>query len=155
VDRRGHGQHRRRPRRIDVQARVRNQGQRPYPAGSRRAARSCRQHPGSGAGDGPGLEPAETVSMQQQLVVLGATGTIGRNTLDVVRRNPERLRVLALSAHRDAAGLLALCREFRPDFAALADADAASELIAGLRAAGLATEVLTGADGVVQLAALP
>jgi 1-deoxy-D-xylulose-5-phosphate reductoisomerase len=61
----------------------------------------------------------------QQLVVLGATGTIGRNTLDVVRRNPDRLRVLGLSAHRDVDGLLTLCAEFRPPRAALADAAAA------------------------------
>jgi 1-deoxy-D-xylulose-5-phosphate reductoisomerase len=57
----------------------------------------------------------------QQLVVLGATGTIGRNTLDIVRRHPQRLATLALTAHRDVDGMQQLCAEFRPRFAAMAD----------------------------------
>jgi 1-deoxy-D-xylulose-5-phosphate reductoisomerase len=89
----------------------------------------------------------------QQLVVLGATGTIGRNTLDVVRRNPDRLRVLGLSAHRDVDGLLTLCAEFRPPRAALADAAAALQLRSRLQDAGVPTQVLAGADGVAELAA--
>ncbi|MFA5939404.1 MAG: 1-deoxy-D-xylulose-5-phosphate reductoisomerase [Sinimarinibacterium sp.] len=93
--------------------------------------------------------------MPQQLVVLGATGTIGRNTLDVVRRNAERIRVLALTAHRDTQGLLELCCEFRPDYAALADPQAAGVLAREVASAGLSTEVLAGADGVAQVAALP
>jgi 1-deoxy-D-xylulose-5-phosphate reductoisomerase len=72
----------------------------------------------------------------QQLVVLGATGTIGRNTLDVVRRNPDRLHVLGLSAHRDADGLFELCIEFRPARAALADPTAAQQLRSRLRSVG-------------------
>jgi 1-deoxy-D-xylulose-5-phosphate reductoisomerase len=89
----------------------------------------------------------------QQLVVLGATGTIGRNTLDVVRRNPGRLRVLGLSAYRDVDGLFELCAEFRPDCAALADAGAARRLAERLRSAGLPTQLLAGAEGVAELAA--
>ncbi|MGH8441750.1 MAG: 1-deoxy-D-xylulose-5-phosphate reductoisomerase, partial [Nevskiaceae bacterium] len=46
--------------------------------------------------------------------MLGATGTVGRNTLDVAGRHPGRLRVHALTAQRDAAGLLALCQQHRP-----------------------------------------
>ena len=61
----------------------------------------------------------------KNLVVLGATGTVGRNTLDVARRHPDQLRVLALSAHRDAAGLAELCAEFSPRYAVLADPQAA------------------------------
>ncbi len=89
----------------------------------------------------------------QQLVVLGATGTIGRNTLDVVRRNPQRLRVCGLSAHRDVDGLFALCVEFRPDRAAMADAQAAATLRQRLQAAGVDTQVLPGPGGVNELAA--
>ncbi|MDP9140182.1 MAG: 1-deoxy-D-xylulose-5-phosphate reductoisomerase [Pseudomonadota bacterium] len=91
----------------------------------------------------------------QQLVVLGATGTIGRNTLDVVRRNPERLKVLALSAQRDVDGLFAQCQEFRPAYAALADESAAANLRSKLKAAALNTEVLAGADAAASLAVLP
>ena len=89
----------------------------------------------------------------QGLVVLGATGSIGRNTLDVVRRNPERLRVLGLSAQRDVAGLHAQCVEFRPRHAVLADAAAAAELRERLRADGIDTRVGDGAEALAELAA--
>ena len=52
------------------------------------------------------------MSVRQRLVVLGATGSVGRSTLDVASRHPDKLEVWALSAHRDAAGLLSLCRQF-------------------------------------------
>ncbi len=93
--------------------------------------------------------------MPQRLVVLGATGTIGRNTLDVVRHNPERLSVLGLSANRDVDGLLALCLEFRPAVAAMADASAADRLRQRLGDAGVVTEVLGGENAIATLAALP
>ena len=53
------------------------------------------------------------------LAVLGATGSIGASTLDVVSAHPERYRVLALSAHGSADALLGLCRVHRPRFAVL------------------------------------
>ncbi|WP_043114730.1 1-deoxy-D-xylulose-5-phosphate reductoisomerase [Solimonas soli] len=90
----------------------------------------------------------------QQLVVLGATGTIGRNTLDLVRRHPQRLQALALTANRDVDALAALCVEFRPRYAALADAGAAQALRARLaNEAGLRTEVRAGAAALAELAA--
>ncbi|HET8881565.1 MAG TPA: 1-deoxy-D-xylulose-5-phosphate reductoisomerase [Solimonas sp.] len=88
----------------------------------------------------------------QQLVILGATGTIGRNTLDLVRRHPQRLQAFALTAHRDVDGMAALCAEFRPRYAAMADAAAAAEL---RRRLGSATEVLDGAAALNELAAHP
>ncbi|NGY03559.1 1-deoxy-D-xylulose-5-phosphate reductoisomerase [Solimonas terrae] len=88
----------------------------------------------------------------QQLVILGATGTIGRNTLDLVRRHPQRLQVLALTANRDVDGMVALCAEFRPRHAAMADADAAAEL---QRRLGAATTVLGGPEALNELAAHP
>jgi 1-deoxy-D-xylulose-5-phosphate reductoisomerase len=91
----------------------------------------------------------------QQLVVLGATGTIGRNTLDIVRRHPQRLATLALTAHRDVDGMQQLCAEFRPRFAAMADEAAARDLQQRLQADGVPTQVLAGNDGVVELAAHP
>lgn len=91
----------------------------------------------------------------QNLVVLGATGTIGRNTLDIVRRHPQRLTVLALTANRDVAGMQQLCGEFRPPFAAMADIDAARELQRLLAADGLLTRVLAGPEAVAELAAHP
>lgn len=95
------------------------------------------------------------MSAPQNLVVLGATGTIGRNTLDLVRRHPQRLRALALTAHRDVAGMVELCREFMPDQAAMADGQAAAQLREALKAAGCRTEVLAGEAAVTELAAHP
>ena len=89
----------------------------------------------------------------QQLVVLGATGTIGRNTLDLVRRHPQRLQALTLTAARDAAALAELCIEFRPRHAALVDAAAATDLRERLRAAGCPTQVHAGSEAITQLAA--
>ncbi len=54
-----------------------------------------------------------------RLAILGSTGSVGRQTLDVVREQPERLKVVALAAHRNAALLEAQVREFAPEFACL------------------------------------
>lgn len=89
----------------------------------------------------------------QNLVVLGATGTIGRNTLDVAARHPDKLRVLALTAARDAEGLFELCRQHRPACAVLLDESAAARLRQLLGDAGLSCEVLSGAAALVEVAA--
>lgn len=57
----------------------------------------------------------------ENITVLGSTGSIGQNTLDVIRRNPERFRVKALGAGSNAEKMLKDIREFRPDVAVLAD----------------------------------
>jgi 1-deoxy-D-xylulose-5-phosphate reductoisomerase len=87
--------------------------------------------------------------------VLGSTGTIGENTLDVLARHPERFRVVALGARRDHTKLLAQCQRFRPDYAALVEPEAARSLEQGLRAAGVPTRVLVGEGALDTLAALP
>jgi 1-deoxy-D-xylulose-5-phosphate reductoisomerase len=89
------------------------------------------------------------------VAVLGSTGSIGESTLDVLRRHPDRFRVVALSAQRNVESLLAQCREFRPDCVALADESLAGPLQQQLRAAGLDTRVLAGAEGITQVAAMP
>ena len=68
--------------------------------------------------------------------LLGATGSIGASTLDVIARHPERFEVVALAANRDADKLAALCRRYRPRLAALRDADAARALERDLAGAG-------------------
>jgi 1-deoxy-D-xylulose-5-phosphate reductoisomerase len=93
--------------------------------------------------------------MMRRLTLLGATGSIGDSTLDVVARHPDRYTVTALAAHGNSAKLAALCRRFRPAYAALADRAAASALQRELRADGLPTAVLAGTEGLVQLASLP
>ena len=89
----------------------------------------------------------------RSLAVLGATGSIGASTLDVVARHPRRFRVGALSAHTDVAALVALCLRFRPDVAAIADPARHDELAAGLKAHALPTEALAGTDALDAIAA--
>ncbi|MFA7388281.1 MAG: 1-deoxy-D-xylulose-5-phosphate reductoisomerase [Thiohalobacteraceae bacterium] len=88
------------------------------------------------------------------LALLGATGSIGRSTLDVVARHPERFQVIALTANDNVEGMLQLCRTHRPRVAVMADADAAERLAQGLRAAAPDVEVLAGEAGLVQVAGL-
>lgn len=88
------------------------------------------------------------------ITLLGATGSIGTSTLDVVARHPDRFRVVALAANTKVDAMLAACRQVRPRYAAMADADAARRLSALVREARLPTEVLAGDEALVQLAAL-
>jgi 1-deoxy-D-xylulose-5-phosphate reductoisomerase len=91
----------------------------------------------------------------QNLTILGSTGSIGVSTLDVIRRHPERYRVVALCAHRQAELLFEQCREFAPKFAVLGDTAAAETLQARLRVAGVPTEVRSGVEALEHMAALP
>ena len=93
------------------------------------------------------------MSRPQQITVLGATGSIGLSTLDVIARHPERYQVFALSAFSRLAELEALCMIYRPLFAVAADAQAARDLQGRLQAAGLATRVLFGEAGLCEVAA--
>lgn len=95
------------------------------------------------------------MSHLQQVTVLGATGSIGLNTLDVIARHPERYQVFALSGFSRLAELEALCMIYRPRFAVVPQALVADQLQATLRAAGLATQVLHGPEGLCQVAAHP
>ncbi len=92
--------------------------------------------------------------MIQGITVLGATGSIGQSTLDVVRRHPDRYRVVALTAHRQVERLVADCLEFTPVLAVVGDAATAAEVSARLRAAGSRTEVAWGESALVQAATL-
>jgi 1-deoxy-D-xylulose-5-phosphate reductoisomerase len=89
------------------------------------------------------------------VAVLGATGSIGVSTLDVLARHPEHFRVVALTAHRDLERLEAQCLEFRPELAVMADPDAASRLSRRLAGRLPGTRVLGGPEGLVAAAELP
>jgi len=95
------------------------------------------------------------MSRIQNITILGSTGTIGVNTLDVIARHPDRYRAYALTANSRIAPLLEQCRQFHPTFAVLLDADAAAILSRQLREEGLPTEVLCGAEALEQVAAAP
>ncbi|MEP7206904.1 MAG: 1-deoxy-D-xylulose-5-phosphate reductoisomerase [Casimicrobiaceae bacterium] len=89
------------------------------------------------------------------ITLLGATGSIGDSTLDVVARHPQRYRVVALTARNQWQKLAELCLRFRPPVAALLDVDAARALADRLAAEGCATEVLAGPHGLTTAARLP
>ncbi|MDR0246826.1 MAG: 1-deoxy-D-xylulose-5-phosphate reductoisomerase [Burkholderiales bacterium] len=92
---------------------------------------------------------------RKRLTLLGATGSIGASTLDVVACHPERFEVTALAAHKNWKALRELCRRYRPRYAALLNEAAAQALRQGLREDGVQSEVLSGAEGVQAVAALP
>lgn len=91
----------------------------------------------------------------QGLTILGATGTIGVNTLDVVSRHPQQFRVVALTGQSQLDKLAEQCRRFAPRYAVVLDAASASTLSGLLAAAGCDTEVLYGAEALAQVATLP
>ena len=64
----------------------------------------------------------------RRVAVLGATGSIGRSTLDVIQRHPDRYQVTLLSAHRSVDDMEALCRTHQPAHAVMGDPDAAAVL---------------------------
>lgn len=92
-------------------------------------------------------------STPQQITVLGATGSIGVSTLDVVARHPERYQVFALSADRRWQLLATQCLVHKPRYAVLNDPTAALELERELLRQGCATEVLQGAEALAAVAA--
>ncbi|AWY43095.1 1-deoxy-D-xylulose-5-phosphate reductoisomerase [Pseudomonas putida] len=95
------------------------------------------------------------MSRPQQITVLGATGSIGLSTLDVIARHPDRYQVFALSGFTRLKELLALCVRHVPRFAVVPEVAAARSLQDDLRAAGLSTRVLVGEEGLCQVAADP
>lgn len=88
----------------------------------------------------------------QSVTVLGATGSIGTSTLDVIARHPGRYRVHALTAHRSREALLRLCLSHRPSVAVLDDERDAIWLRERLTAAGLALEVRSGDSALLEVA---
>jgi 1-deoxy-D-xylulose-5-phosphate reductoisomerase len=89
------------------------------------------------------------------VAVLGSTGSIGVNTLDVIARHPDRYRVVALAAGRNVERMVEQCRQFRPDYATLTDEAAGRALASQLSALGLPTRVVQGEDALESLAMLP
>jgi 1-deoxy-D-xylulose-5-phosphate reductoisomerase len=91
----------------------------------------------------------------QKITILGSTGSIGTNTLDVIARHPDRFKVLALSAATQVDLMLSQCAQFAPRFAVMANADAGRLLRDKAAAEGLKVEVRWGADALLDIAAHP
>ena len=90
--------------------------------------------------------------VKQRVTVLGSTGSVGVNTLDVIARHPDRFEVFALSAATKVDELLAQCARFIPRFAVMASAPHAERLAQKIKQNDLATYVLTGKDAIETIA---
>ena len=88
------------------------------------------------------------------VALLGSTGSIGDSTLDVIARHPERFQVIALTANSRVKKLLEQCVRFQPQYAVMANADAATRLQKELQIAAPDVQVLSGVDSLVKVAGL-
>ncbi len=86
-----------------------------------------------------------------QITLLGATGSIGASTLDVVARHPTRYQIYALTANTNVAVMLSLCELWEPRYAVMNDEVSATELSKSLQAQNLTTQVLNGEAGLLQV----
>ncbi len=88
----------------------------------------------------------------KNITILGATGTIGINTLDVISRHPKKYQVFALTANTNVEKLYQQCLATQPRYAVMVDNDAAEQLSAKLIKQGLETTVLSGVEGLETVA---
>ncbi len=95
------------------------------------------------------------MSTPQTVTILGSTGSIGTNTLDVIARHPERFSVHALTASTQVELMLGQCEQFRPRYAVMASPDHALALQRGVRDLGLPVEVLSGEASLCDVSADP
>ena len=89
------------------------------------------------------------MSIKKRITILGSTGSIGTNTLDVIRAHPERFEVAALTAAKQVERLAEQCIEFRPRVAVVSDAGAATKLSELLLAKQVTTQVLYGSEALI------
>lgn len=88
----------------------------------------------------------------KNITILGATGSIGLNTLDVVSRHPDQFNVFAVSANSDWKSLIQICKDYQPSFAVLSD-EASAEKLRAVVSPGV--QVLCGEDSLDEIAAHP
>lgn len=88
----------------------------------------------------------------QSITLLGATGSIGESTLDVIARHPDKYSVFALTGHQQLEKLALQCQRFQPQFAVVNDAKSAAQLQTMLAANNTKTEVLYGTEALCQVA---
>ncbi len=91
----------------------------------------------------------------QKITLLGATGSIGTSTLDILSNHIDKYQLFSACANADVEGLLKICLAWEPRYAVMANVEAAERLQSKVRAAGLSTEVLAGEDGLVMVSEHP
>ncbi len=93
--------------------------------------------------------------MKQNITILGSTGSIGTNTLDVLSKHTDRFQVFALTAAKQVDLILAQCAQFKPKFAVMSNEDAGRQLSARVKAEGLPVEVLWGPKALDEVSSHP
>ena len=94
------------------------------------------------------------MNASRAITILGSTGSIGQNTLDVVSRHQDKYCIVALTANTDVDTLEQQCLQWRPEYAVMSDQGCAQQLFDRLKAAGLNTQVLAGTEGLNRVASL-
>ncbi|MBW8316871.1 MAG: 1-deoxy-D-xylulose-5-phosphate reductoisomerase [Hydrogenophaga sp.] len=94
-------------------------------------------------------------AFQQNITILGSTGSIGTSTLDVIARHPDRYRVFALTAATQVEMLLQQCQVFSPRYAVMASAPHAAQLAARVKELGLSVQVLAGDRALCEVSSDP
>lgn len=94
------------------------------------------------------------MNASRAITILGSTGSIGQNTLDVVSRHQDKYSIVALTANTDVEALEQQCLQWRPQFAVMSDPGCAQQLFDRLKAGGLDTQVLAGTDGLNRVSSL-
>ena len=89
------------------------------------------------------------------ICILGATGSIGVNTLDVAARHPDKYKIIALSANNQVDRLVEQCEKYQPEYAVIANEEATEELIKKLNNISSKVKVLSGNAGLETIASLP
>ena len=89
----------------------------------------------------------------QNVAILGATGTIGIQTLDVISQHPARFNVFAITANNNVKSMFTLCQQYAPKYAVMLQPQAAKVLAEQLEMAGISTEVLHGEQSMIDIAA--
>ena len=115
--------------------------------------RDCRPDAKLGYNSVVSNDPQSGCRQRRRVVVLGSTGSIGVNTLDVAARHPDRFEVAALAARRNVERLAEQCIAYRPRYAVMIEEDAAARLAEALAANAPQVEVLCGVDALQSVAA--
>ncbi|MGP1958319.1 MAG: 1-deoxy-D-xylulose-5-phosphate reductoisomerase [Arsenophonus sp.] len=89
-----------------------------------------------------------------RLTILGSTGSIGKATLSVVKENPTKFKIIALIANKNITAMAQQCLEFKPKYAAMSDEKSANTLKYILSKEGSKTKILSGQNGICELASL-
>ncbi|MES0327859.1 MAG: 1-deoxy-D-xylulose-5-phosphate reductoisomerase, partial [Gammaproteobacteria bacterium] len=92
--------------------------------------------------------------MSRVVTILGSTGSIGNSTLNVISRHTDQYHIRALTANTDVESMVQQCQRWHPQFAVMCDESAAQQLNDILRKQGSETEVLSGVEGLSQVASL-